>query len=187
MDGFLIEVKGEIKTIDSTPQYAADWVCGSIGGDLSNCVFKYDDNNKIVVHDLALSKNIRAVPYATYFTTNGIEALKGDLSSFGPGCGGAYEYFKEYIDHIKHCLKTEIPLELLNCVYNGLYVEITSILELFLCDALLSCIYSNEQCYSNAIEYYTTHSKKKFIQSTWNVPSLVLVETHSKLVLQSRS
>ena len=161
MDGFLIEVKGEIKTIDSTPQYAADWICGSIGGDIKNTLFTYDSKKRIIVNDLALSKNLRAIPYAIYYTKNGIEACKGDLASCGNGCCGAYTYFTEHIGHVKKCLSFSVPTEISNSFYNGLYVEITSIIELFLCDALMSCIYSNEQCFKKAEEYYLLHSEKK--------------------------
>ena len=43
MEPFYIKVLGEIKTEDDTPQYALNWVCGSIGGDVKNPNFVYNE------------------------------------------------------------------------------------------------------------------------------------------------
>lgn len=163
MTHFLIKVNGEIKTTDAYPQYAVNWACGSLGGDLTNPDFKYDRQSNVVDSDLTLCKTIRAVPYAVYYTEHGICSNDGDIFSCGKGIKGAYSYFEETTKEIRTQLDIDIDDRISVPFYNGLYLEVASALELFLCDAILSLMYTDDNIYDNAVEYYKNKQRKAII------------------------
>lgn len=151
MEPLFIKVLGEIKTEDDTPQYALGWACGSFGGEVTDPELKYNENEHIVESDLILNSRVRSIPYAYYYTEKGI---CGEHIIAGAGIGGAYAFFKENIASVHNRLALPIEDTIAETVYNGLYVEIFSALELFLADALLCLIFTNEGCYSRAITFY---------------------------------
>ncbi|MBP5558977.1 MAG: hypothetical protein J6X71_04340 [Bacteroidales bacterium] len=155
MEPFFIKVLGEIKAEDDTPQYALDWVCGSIGGDIMSPVFVYNEKEHIVESDLILNSKVRSVPYAFYITDKGI--CGGNIVA-GSGIGGAYAYFNESLSSITDRLSLKLDNRISETVFNALYVETFSTLELFLADTLLSLIFSNEECYNNAVTFYIKES-----------------------------
>lgn len=63
-------------------------------------------------------------------------------------------YFDEYIAQIKCDLDIQVPDRIRALCYNGLYVSVFSVLELFLNDVLLCGIFSNESYYNNAIREF---------------------------------
>lgn len=158
MKPFFIKVLGEIKTEDETPQYALGWACGSVGGEATNPVFKYNENEHVVESDLILNSRIRSVPYAYYYTEKGI--CGGHIAACS-GFGGASAYFKESISSVYERLAIPIEGIIAETVYNGLYVEIFSALELFLADALLCIIFTNDGCYSRGIKFYKNETGLK--------------------------
>ena len=158
MDPFYIKVLGEIKTEDDTPQYALNWVCGSIGGDVKNPSFVYNEKEHIVKSDLILNSRVRSVPYAFYITEKGI--CGGHIVA-GAGIGGAYAYFEESLSSIEDRLSLNLDEHISETVYNALYVETFSALELLLADTLLCLIFSKEECYNNAVVFYLENSKRQ--------------------------
>lgn len=157
MKKYIIEVKGEI-IANAQIHYAQGWTCLDMSSPITDCNYSYDERNHTVNSNLLLNENIRAVPYAVYFTTKGISANStGDISAY-PGYGAALEYYKENISKITNLLKLNVPKEMEETWYNGLYTDVFSILELFLSDFILCMIYSNETVYDNAVRFYQTTS-----------------------------
>lgn len=158
MKSYIIEVKGEV-IANAKTHYAQNWVCCDMSSSIRNDSYSYDPKTHTVNSNLVLNENRRAVPYAIYFAKNGIAANStGDISGY-PGYGAAWEYYKENIAEISNLLKYDVPKEIKQTFYNGLYADVFSILELFLSDFILCMIYSNETVYENAIRYYETSQK----------------------------
>lgn len=158
MKSYIIEVKGEV-IANAKKHYAQNWACCDMSSPIGNESYSYDPKTHTVNSNLVLNENRRAVPYAIYFTKNGIAANStGDIFAY-PGYGAAWEYYKENIAKISNLLKCDVPEEIKQTFYNGLYVDVFSILELFLSDFILCMIYSNETVYENAIRYYKTSQK----------------------------
>ena len=179
MEPLFIKVLGEIKAEDDTPQYAFGWTCGSIGGEVTDPSFRYNKDEHIVESDLILNSKVRAVPYAIYFTEKGI---CGRNIVAGAGIGGAYAYFKENISSIRNRLSLPIDDSIAETVYNGLYIEVFSALELFLADALLCLIFTNEGCHCRAICFYKDETgrtkdkeKDELIKRVYNYFSKTIV------------
>ena len=156
MSYYFIQVKGEIKTEDDTPQYALGWACGSIGGEVTKPDFSWNNKENVVESDLILNKYTRSVPYAFYYTEKGI---CGGHITCCVGHGGAYSYFLENISNLKLQLQEINGYSIQPSSYNGLYISTFSALELFLCDTILCYIFSDEKCYQNAVEYYSKQKK----------------------------
>ena len=148
MPYYYIQVRGEIKTEDETPQYALGWTCGSIGGEVTNPRFAWNNKDNLVESDLILNKRIRSVPYALYYTEKGI---CGEHITCCPGHSGAYLYYRENMAKIEKQLCALIDHSIAALYYNGLYLSAFSALELFLCDCY---IFSDERCYTKALEFY---------------------------------
>lgn len=158
MKNYIIEVKGEI-VANAKVHYAQNWACCDMSSSITNDNYSYDEKTQTVNSDLVLNENRRAVPYAVYFTEKGIAANgTGDIACY-PGYGAAWEYYKENIAKILDLLKCDVPNEIKQTFYNGLYTDVFSILELFLSDFLLCMIYSNETVYEKAVTYYKTSEK----------------------------
>lgn len=156
MSQYIIEVKGEIIANELT-HYAQNWVCGACTLDQSTIDnYQYDRDSHSVHGNLILNSLKRAVPYAIYYTNKGIAATSsGDISA-SPGYIAAEQYYKNNIAFIQEqlCMAYTVCDKLLQTLYKGLFMDIFSILELFLSDVLLCMIYSNETIYKNALNYY---------------------------------
>ena len=159
MEHYIIEVEGEIVAYNNK-HYAQNWVCCSIGKPITDKKYRFDKNIHSVKGNLILDENRRAVPYAIYCTKKGIRATKNsDIVAF-PGCGASLSYFKENIAKIKAQLDVEIPQDVKDAFYKGLFTDVFSSLELFLSDFILCIIYSDIKSYKRAIEYYRLNRKK---------------------------
>jgi hypothetical protein len=179
MEPLFIKVLGEIKAEDDTPQYALGWTCGSIGREVTDPSFRYNKDEHIVESDLILNSKVRSVPYAIYFTEKGI---CGRHIVACAGIGGAYAYFKENISSVRNQLALPIEDSIAETVYNGLYIEVFSALELFLADALLCLIFTNEGCHCRAISFYKDETgrtkdikRDELIKSVYNYFSKTIV------------
>lgn len=160
MKGFLIEVKGEIVAYAGT-HYAQNWAALCFSSDVNDYSYSYDETTHTVNSDLILNESRRAVPYATYYTNKGISAkITGNINAY-PGYGAALEYYKENIDKMSKLLKCNIPKYIEQTFFHGLFVDIFSILELFLSDFILCMIYYDESIYEKAILYYKTSKEAK--------------------------
>ena len=153
---YIIEVKGDVVAKEGC-HYAQDWVamtaseyCDQMGA----YEYTYDKDSHSVTGDLYLTLKRRAAPYAVYCAAKNV-AVSADNRyadvAAAPGFLPAFSYFKEYMAQIKHHLDIQVPDEIRASYYNGLYVSVFSILELFLNDFLLCGIFSNEVFYNNAI------------------------------------
>lgn len=99
MKRYIIEVKGEI-VANAQIHYAQNWVCCDVSSSITDDSYSYDKETHTVNSHLLLNENIRAVPYAIYFTEKGIAANStGDIAAY-PGYGAAWEYYKVNIDKI---------------------------------------------------------------------------------------
>lgn len=154
---FYIKVLGEIIAEGDTPQYAQNWVCGSIGGEPSDEKFSYNEKEHIVESDLILNSDTRSVPYAFYYTEKGI---RGRHIVAWPGGGGAYSYFLENMSSIRAEFNNSITKADNESLYNWLFINSFSTLELFLSDLILSYIFSSSECYSRAREFFISENKK---------------------------
>ena len=160
MKYYFIEVKGEIVATEGV-HYAQNWACQSESLHVSDSSYLYDQETHSIVSNLILTENIRAVPYAIYYTTKGIACFPpGHLYCY-PGYGAAFEYYKENISKISNRLCISIPKEIEQTVLRGLFTDVFSTLELFLSDFILCMIYSNETFYNNAVSFYKTSKKCK--------------------------
>ena len=157
---FLITVTGEIIAHDKI-HYAQNWVCQSIGGKINNDYFDYDRPTKTVKNDLILKSDIRAVPYAVYFTEKGIRAENSGDIVYAPGAMAAELCYKDNILEIERLLNIEVHKEIEPYFYNGLLTGIFSILELFLSDVFLCLIFTNQEVYERTVEWLITHKKVK--------------------------
>ena len=165
MAHYFIKVKGEISSTGGV-QYAQNWACLDIShytpNDKSN-KYSYDKDTHTVKSNLILTENLRAVPYAIYLTEKGITVSIGNGDKFFcyPGFGAAVGYYKDNINKILSLLKCDIPKEIEQTFFHGLFTDIFSILELFLSDFILCMIYTNETIYDKAILYYKASKQTK--------------------------
>lgn len=155
MPHYIINVKGEIIAYELT-HYAQNWVCGGVGTDecpIDN--YEYDTSTHSVKSNLVLNATKRAVPYAIYYTKKGIVATStGDVAAW-PGCGAALGYYRDNIATVQRQLNNlSISEDLVQPLYNGLFTDVFSILELFLSDVILCVIYSDEKAFNKAVDYY---------------------------------
>ena len=153
MPAFIIEVKGDIVTKANCIQYAVDWASGGLISCNNQSDFDYDKDTRVVRSNLHLSETLRSVPYAIYVSKNGIFAESPDICACGDGMTGAFLYFNETIQSINNELNKPFE-EISTHLCNGLYVEISSALELYLCDTLLSCMYYREEIFEKAKAEY---------------------------------
>lgn len=161
MPSYVIKVEGEI-VASSQKQYAQNWVCLEVEQAIVDVdTYSYDRVTHSVKSNLILNDTKRAVPYAIYYTEKGIGTkAKGDIVAY-PGFEAAWEYYKENISKIHQVLESGVTKELSQPLYRGLFTDVFSILELFLSDLILCLIYSNENFYYKAVQYYQI----KFINS----------------------
>lgn len=163
MRNYIIEVEGEIIAKD-VKQYAVNWVCGEIGGDPESIIdnYEYDEKMHAVKGNLVLDKNRRAVPYATYFARKGIQVYGGGgLYAFGTSPSPAFAYYKDNVEKLRTKLKIKMPEELQDSLYNGLYLEGFSILELFLSDFTLCLCFQSDKMFEKATTYIRTPQTKE--------------------------
>ena len=153
---YIIEVKGDV-IAKAGCHYAQDWVAMSASeycDQIGSYEYVYDKELHSVNGDLILTLKMRAAPYAIYCATKDVSVAADNRNadvSAAPGFLPAFLYFDEYIAQIKHNLDIQVPEEIRAFYYNGLYVSVFSVLELFLNDVLLCGIFSNESYYYNAI------------------------------------
>lgn len=163
---FIITVNGEILTNDKT-HYAQNWVCKSIGAEISNDSFDYDRITKTVKNDLILKSDVRAVPYAVYLTEKGIRVENngnGDISC-APGAMAAELCYKDNISEIERLINIEVPKEIEIYFYNGLLTGVFSILELFISDVILCLIFTNQEVYERTLKWLTKPNHEKIKHS----------------------
>lgn len=160
MGHYCIEVEGEIIAY-SKKHFAQNWACRSVSKPIVDKSYRYDKNTHSVKGNLILDENRRAVPYAVYYTKKGIRATENGEIVANPGCGASLAYFKENIAKIKTQLNAEIPQDVKESFYKGLFTDVFSSLELFLSDFVLSIIYSDIKSYNRAIAYYKLNNKRK--------------------------
>lgn len=156
---YIIEVKGDVVAKEGC-HYAQDWVamsasefCDKIG----LYEYVYDKDSHSVNGDLILSLKLRAAPYAIYCAAKNVSVVSDNRNAdvaAAPGFLPAFLYFDEYINQIKCDLDIQVPDRIRALYYNGLYVSVFSVLELFLNDVLLCGIFSNESYYYNAISVF---------------------------------
>ena len=136
MGHYCIEVEGEIIAY-SKKHFAQNWDCRSVGKPIVDKSYRYDKNTHSVKGNLILDENRRAVPYAIFYTNKGIRVTEdGDVVA-NPGYGASFDYFKENIAKIKAQLEVEIPRDIKDSFYKGLFTDVFSSLELFLSDFIL--------------------------------------------------
>lgn len=133
---------------------------------------EYEEGN------LILSDTKRAIPYATYVAKRDIIVYSSgdslfsssknrdnlcDIVCFDKAYKPAFEYFKENIEIIKKQVidSENIPKNLEQTLYRGLFTDIFSVFELFLSDVILCLIYNcDDKYYKNAVDYFIDKSKK---------------------------
>lgn len=166
MKHFIIQVNGYI-VITSGKHYALGWACrgSSDAANIESGKYLYDNKGKVtkdsythlVEGDLILNNDYKAVPYATYFALKGLSCNVDEgvaCYCMGSGGGGAYCYFMDNISELEKKISGNDAF-----INKSLFVEVFGILELFLSDFLLSCIYSYPDCYDNAIDFFKKKSK----------------------------
>lgn len=162
MKNYIIEVDGEIIAKD-VKQYAVNWVCGSIGGDPESIAdyYDYDKGRHAVKGNLVLDNKKRAVPYAIYYTKKGIQTYGGgDVYAYGSGSGPAFAYYRDNIEKLKAKLEIKVPEDVRDSLYNGLYLEGFSILELFLSDFTLCHCFQSDELFEKATAFIRTQETK---------------------------
>ncbi len=155
MAHYFIKVEGEIIANDLV-HYAQEWACGGVGtSDHPEDNYDYDETTHSVKGNLILDTTKRAVPYAIYYTDKDIAANSGEIAAWS-GYGAAVGYYEDNIAAVqKHLDDSSISKDLIQPLYRGLFTDIFSILELFLSDVILCIIYSDENVFDKAVEYYT--------------------------------
>lgn len=153
--GYLIKVEGEIIAKEKN-HIAQNWACAGVGQEPSKKTeFLFDEETHTVKSDLVLDENIRAIPYAIYYTEKGIRSEHAKaLITADSGYGPALLYYNENIEEIKKILQININKEIESSFYRGLFIDVFSILELFLSDVLLCLIYHNNGIYKNALKFF---------------------------------
>lgn len=152
---YIIEVSGNI-IIKEGKHYAQDWVALSAFSASEHKMMESEYNESLhsFTGDLFLDNHKRAVPYAHYLSKGDTE-VKGISSNVdllcAPGFFPAFAYFEEYIEEIRSGFVLITDRKVKGLYYNGLYVSVFSILELFLCDFLMCGMFSNEAYYNKAL------------------------------------
>ena len=125
--------------------------------------------------DLILDEQTRALPYASYL-------VEGMASFESPGniCiystyDAAYNYYKANMKILKDNCSANIDKKIKSQLYKGLLMDVFSILELFLSDLILCLIYTNIDCFNNALNYFL---KKKECQSKKNSARTIEQKMH---------
>lgn len=163
---YVIEVRGDI-IIRGGHQWAFDWVCLGKNGprsqkdiELSTDSYspsKFDKTTRCINGNLELSATRRAVPYAVY-VAHGDIVLDSRAEDGYDGCGLGYRapffYWEESATSIKEKLNVQVDEKLRTTTLNGLYIECFGAFELLLCDLILSIIYTNDDCFNKAKEYW---------------------------------
>lgn len=170
MKGYYKHISGNI-IANKKLHYAQDWVCYAAA--------EFETRNDLILNDAH-----RAIPYATYVADGDIALydlvdipltspmqmindIECDLVS-APKHHAAYLYFKENIEIIKKQVSdsVNIPENLEQPLYRGLFTDVFSILELFLSDVILCLIYNcDDKYYEKAIDFF---KKEKKIENTVN-------------------
>lgn len=156
---YIIEVKGDVIAKEGC-HYAQDWVAMSASefcNQIGSYEYVYDKHSHSVNGDLILSLKLRAAPYAIYCAAKDVSVVANNSNADVSAASGflpAFLYFDEYIAQIKQDLDIQVPDKVRALYYNGLYVSVFSILELFLNDVLLCGIFSDESYYNNAIRKF---------------------------------
>lgn len=153
MRDFIIEVEGEIVAKD-IKQYANNWVCAGYGAPPETIEddFDYDKSRHSIKGNLVLDKNKRAVPYAIYYAKKGIQVVdSADISAFGSGPGPAFAYYKDNINRLLRKIDYYLPEEKQSSLFNYLYIESFSILELFLSDYTLCLCFQSDVFFERAV------------------------------------
>lgn len=164
---YLIEVKGEI-IVRGGKQHAYTWTCESTGKQSSEILDNY--NLKTLRHvidsNLVLSETRRALPFAIYYAHGGIRVdsaySNGDIIA-DLGNSGIFAYFDETIESIKKKLIIPIDPLIEDTLYNGLFSEVFSALELLLCDIFLDGIFKQEDIKQRAKQYWENKINKERI------------------------
>ena len=117
----------------------------------------FNGKKRKVEGNLFLSETRRYIPYATYLI-HGDEiiderAKSGDLWVDG-GVRASYAYWRESMEQIEEVMREDIPAVCQRALYNGLFVECFSALELLLCNIALSFIYANDAFFERAVDYW---------------------------------
>ena len=161
---FYIKVDGEIIATDRK-HFAQGFACRGISEIEPNnsCYYIYERKTHTVRSNLILDHTRRAVPYAYYFTERGVSVRKPGEIIVHPGYLPAFYYYEDNIKQISTFLELSnaISTELLQPLYQGLFIDVFSTLELFLSDLLLCLIYSNNMIYENAVFYLLDQHKMK--------------------------
>lgn len=164
MHGFIIEVKGTITATEQT-HYAQEWTAlldGEESISISND-FKTFNHERIIRSNLILNKNCYSIPYAVYYSKNNVLTKdNGDIAA-AKGSLAALCYLKDNIKSLR-AETMHIESNASRTYINGLYISAFSALELFLCDALLCEIFSNDKFLRNAI----THTHKQIVHNISN-------------------
>ena len=161
---YLIKVEGEIIAKDKN-HIAQNWACKSIGQEPSMSTnYIYEGSTHTVKSDLILDKHTRAVPYAIYYTEKGIKSEFNSNASITvyPGYGAALMYYNENLAEIQKLLDTNIDSHIEESFYKGLFIDVFSILELFLSDVILCLIYHKDKVFDNALKYFKIKKKLNF-------------------------
>ncbi len=124
--------------------------------------WSFNGKKRKVEGNLFLSETRRYIPYATYLI-HGDEiiderAKSGDLWVDG-GVRASYAYWRESMEQIEEAMRVVIPSACQRALYNGLFVECFSALELLLCNIALSFIYANDVYYGRAVDYWREKEK----------------------------
>lgn len=163
MRDFIIEVEGEIVAKD-IKQYANNWVCAECSAPPETIEddFDYDKTHHSVKGNLVLDKNKRAVPYAIYYAKKGIQVVdSADISAFDSGPGSAFAYYKDNINKLLQKVEYLLPEEIQSSLFNSLYIECFSILELFLSDYTLCLCFQSDVFFKRAITYINGKDKER--------------------------
>lgn len=166
MHGFIIEVKGTITATEQT-HYAQEWTSLSDREESISITndFKTFNHERIIRSNLILNKNCYSIPYAVYYSKNNIIAKdNGDIAAAQRSLA-ALCYLKDNIKSLR-AETMHIESNVSRTYINGLYVSAFSALELFLCDALLCEIFSNDKFFWNAITH--THKHKQIVHNISN-------------------
>ena len=169
---FIIRVKGSIIIKDGSHYAQGCGACGigsleqysemdlliGTGHSVKSASFVFNENEQSVDSDLIVDSNTRIVPYACYVAEKGVvdhTGLLEDSFQLCPGYYPAIHCYRNNIDEIKRLLTLEINTDAEEAFYRGLFLQVYSILELFLSDYLLCGIFNVEGCYERAIRYFT--------------------------------
>ena len=168
---FVIRVKGNIK-IKEGIHYTQG--CGAFGiGSLEQCSemdmligtghlvksvqFVFNENEQSVDSDLIVDRNTRLIPYAYYVADKGFMDHSGLLQHSYQECPGYYpaiHCYRNNIDEMKRLLTLDINTDAEEAFCRGLFLQVFSILELFLSDYMLCGIFNVDGCFERALRYF---------------------------------